>query len=151
MKRDYQTKIQLKLKNKRAEHSAHFDLEGKMRKLQTTDVFAALRIVKAAGVADEVKKIARILEEKEKTEAEVSIMDIGIEMIVGIMEKLAGTDAEKAFYRFLSGPMEIKEKDIATMDPIELVDKIMEMKDVVDVERWKKFFISLGKSIPTTE
>ena len=115
-----------------------------MRSLQTTDIFAAARIVKSAQIADEVKTIAAAMDEKK----EVSALDFGVEFIVRVFEKLVGTESEKAIYKFLSGPLEIPEKEIATMDVIELIDKVMELKEVVDVERWKSFFAQLSKFLP---
>lgn len=115
-----------------------------MRGLQTTDIFTAARIVKSAQIADEVKVIAAAMDEKK----EVSALDFGVQFIVAVFEKLVGTESEKAIYKFLSGPLEIPEKEIATMEPMDLIDKIMELKEVIDVERWKSFFVQLSKFLP---
>jgi len=115
-----------------------------MRGLQTTDIFTAARIVKSAKIADEVKVIAAAMDDKK----EVSVLDFGVEFIVAVFEKLVGTESEKAIYKFLSGPLEIPEKEIAKMDPIDLIDKIRELREVVDVERWKRFFEQLSKFLP---
>ena len=115
-----------------------------MRGLQTTDIFTAARIVKSAQIADEVKVIAAAMDEKK----DVSVLDFGVEFMVRVFEKLVGTESEKAIYKFLSGPLEIPEKDIAKMEPMDLIDKIMELKEVVDVERWKSFFVQLSKFLP---
>lgn len=115
-----------------------------MRGLQTADIFTAARIVKSAQIADEVKVMAAAMDEKK----DVSVLDFGVEMVVRVFEKLVGTESEKAIYKFLSGPLEIPEKDIAKMDPIDLIDKIKELQEVIDVERWKSFFVQLSKFLP---
>lgn len=111
-----------------------------MRKLQTSDVFAALRIVRSANIADEVKLIAKMAETKD-----VTLRDVGVEFIVRVIEKLAGTEAEHEFYKCLAGPLEIEPDEIETMDPLDLIDKVMELEKVIDMERLKHFFNHVAK------
>ena len=115
-----------------------------MRKLQTHDVFMALKLIRAAGVKDEVSRILKLTEIKEKQGESVSIRDVGIEFILGVMEKLAGTESENAFYELLAGPLEIDAEEIKTMDPLDLIEKIQGLQEVVDGERLKNFFKSVA-------
>lgn len=115
-----------------------------MRKLQTHDVFMALKLIRAAGVKDEVRHVLQLTEVKEKQNQKISIRDVGIEFFLGLMEKLAGTESENAFYELLAGPLEIETEEIKTMDPLDLIEKIQDLREVVDSERLKRFFKSVA-------
>ena len=115
-----------------------------MRKLQTHDVFMALKLIRAAGVKDEVSRIVNFIEIKEKEGKRVSIRDVGVEFILGVMEKLTGTESENAFYELLAGPLEIEAEEIRTMDPLDLIDKVKDLQEVIDGERLKRFFKSVA-------
>lgn len=115
-----------------------------MRKLQTHDVFMGLKLVRAAGVKDEVSRIFKLMETKKKEEEKVSIRDVGLEFILGVMEKLAGTESENAFYELLAGPLEIEAEEIKTMDPLDLIDKVQGLQEVIDGEKLKNFFKSVA-------
>lgn len=115
-----------------------------MRKLQTHDVFMALKLVRATGMKDEVSRIFNLMEAKDKQGEKVSIRDVGIEFVLGVMEKLAGTESENAFYDLLAGPLEIEAEEIKTMDPLDLIDKLHGLKEVVDGDRLKNFFKSVA-------
>ena len=115
-----------------------------MRKLQTHDVFMALKLIRAAGVKDEVRRIYQIVEVKEKEGEKLNIKDVGIEFVLGLMEKLAGTESENAFYELLAGPLEIEAEEIKTMDPLDLIDEVEKLKEVINGERFKRFFKSVA-------
>lgn len=115
-----------------------------MRKLQTHDVFMALKLIRAAGVKDEVRAMVQMVETKEKNGQKFNIRDAGMEFIFGLLEKFAGTESENAFYELLSGPLEIDVEEIKTMDPLDLVEKIQGLQEVIDGERFKNFFKSVA-------
>lgn len=115
-----------------------------MRHLKTTDVFAALRIVTAAGISEEVKTIAKKMEENEKAKKKTDVTDIGIDLLLGVLERVVQGPSEKAFYKFISGPLEMSEKEIADMEALDLFDKLAELGEVIDKERWKNFFVRLA-------
>lgn len=111
-----------------------------MRKLQTHDVFMALKVINAAQIKDEVKRIALLVQSKKK----LDVQDVGLEFILGCMEKMSGTKAEKAFYDLLAGPLELEASEIETMDPLELIEKIKDLKEVIDMDGLKAFFKSVS-------
>lgn len=115
-----------------------------MRPLKTTDVFAALRIVTAAGISEEVKTIAKQMDANEKTGKKADVTDIGVDMMLGVLERVVQGPSEKAFYKFISGPLEMSEKEIADMEALDLFDKLAELGEVIDKERWKNFFVRLA-------
>ena len=115
-----------------------------MRKLQTHDVFMALKVVRAAGVREEVKRVALLTKLKEKNGEEIKLEDIGVDFILGCIEKLSGTESEYAIYDLLSGPLEMHPEEIMVMDPLELIEKITGLKEVIDMEAMKSFFKSVA-------
>jgi hypothetical protein len=74
-----------------------------MRKLKTMDVFAAARIVKAAGIKEEVKRIA--LEYSDRKEITESYQkQVGAELVISVIDGLSEKKAENLMYEFLAGP-----------------------------------------------
>ena len=114
-----------------------------MRKLKTMDVFAAMRIAKAAGIKDEIKRIA--LEVSEKTE--ISQKEVGAELILSVIEGLSEKNAEGMMYEFLAGPLEVEPETIANMELTELLDQIKELGKLESPEGWSSFFKSLAALI----
>ena len=114
-----------------------------MRKLKTADLFGAMRVVKAAGVKEEIKRIALEVNEKK----EVNQNEVGAELILSIIEGLANQNAEKLMYEFLAGPFEMDADQIGEMPIAELINKIKELGKLESQEGWSNFFKSLGDLI----
>lgn len=110
-----------------------------MRRLTTSDVFKAFRVVAKAGLKEEFQKVSEYV-----SNGNTDANDIGMVLIFGIIEKLAGTEEEKLIYEFLSGPLEIKASEIGKMDALELINNLKEWKEVVGVEDWQAFFKSVS-------
>ena len=117
-----------------------------MRKLKTMDVFAAARIVKAAGIKEEVKRIA--LEYSDKKEITESYQkQVGAELVISIIDGLSEKRAESMMYEFLAGPFEMTPEEIGNLEIQELFDKIAELGKLESPEGWASFFKSLGAMI----
>lgn len=117
-----------------------------MRKLKTMDVFAAARIVKAAGIKEEVKRIA--LEYSDKKEITESYQkQVGAELVISVIDGLSEKKAENLMYEFLAGPFEMKAEEIGNLELSELFDKINELGKLESPEGWTSFFKSLGAMI----
>ena len=113
-----------------------------MRALKSTDLFAALRVVKEIGVKDEMKQFAQAINQgrmSEKTQRE-----LGLELIFGLLANCGTEAAEKAFFAFLSGPMEMTVQELREMDLDVFADKVKEFIASVDIEHWRSFFSSLA-------
>lgn len=106
-----------------------------MRKLQTSDVFCALRIIEKAQVKDEVKRIAMISQKKA-----INVRELGIEFLLGIIGKMSGTEVEKEIYKFFANILEIDAEDIAVMDPIDFINEVVKLSEIIDKEKWSDFF-----------
>lgn len=95
-----------------------------MKQLATSDVFAAMRIVKAAQLSDEVARMGALVKSGHK----VNMEEVGLQFVFRCIEKCAGTEAEKAIYNFLGNILDIEPKKIAATDPFELFDLLTEYK-----------------------
>ena len=114
-----------------------------MRELKTCDLFGAMRVVKAAGVKDEIKRIALEINEKK----EVNQREVGAELILSVIEGLSEKKAESLMYEFLAGPLEMDAEQIGEMKITELIEKIKELGKMESPEGWASFFKSLGDLI----
>jgi len=113
-----------------------------MRALQTHDLFTAMKIVNAAGIKEEFQRIALKARSGEFKEEEV-----GADMLLSFLGACADDKAEKAIYEFLGGLLEIEPASIRVMNPLELIENVKKLGEVIDVEAWKNFFRILLTSI----
>ena len=104
-----------------------------MRKLNTSDVFAFARIVKASGMREELKKIIKDMAGQE----EFDIEEIGLDTILALMEALAEKKSEKAIYEMLAGPLEMPAEEIEKM---ELPDLLKNLRALSTENDLKSFF-----------
>lgn len=111
-----------------------------MRKLKTTDVFNALRIIRKANIREELKPVMLNAAEK-AAKGEADITDIGLDGILAVMEALSAKGAEQGIYEFLSGPFECKPKDVAEMELGTLIDYLTRLAKENDLA---SFFHSLS-------
>lgn len=103
-----------------------------MRKLNTTDVFAALRVIRAANLREELKPLL-----KRAADGSANIEDVGIDGIMSALEMLAEKKAERAIYEVLSGPLEISPDEVGALDILEFAQKIEQIAKENDL---KSFF-----------
>lgn len=113
-----------------------------MRKLQTTDVFAVMRVITASGVREELKGVIRSIATKEK----MSVEDIGIEGVMAILSGLSGEAAEKALYKVFAGPIECTADEVAAMDLEKLVEALKTIWTENDMPRFFGYLSSLMNS-----
>ena len=107
-----------------------------MRNLNTSDIFRAMRVVKAAKIRNEIKLIALQMTE----EKEIKVEEVGVDLFLSIIEGLSEVNSEEMMYEFLAGPLEVGKEDIAKMDVAELIQKIKELGEMQGEEGWKGFF-----------
>ncbi|MCR1953004.1 hypothetical protein NSA50_18550 [Clostridium sp. DSM 100503] len=109
-----------------------------MRNLQTKDIFSMARLIISLNLKDELKNIAN------KIEKDSRIEDIGYEIVFTILGKCTEKESEKKIYEFLAGPLEVKPKDIESMELFELVEKIIE---IASIDKWKDFLSKASQLI----
>ena len=104
-----------------------------MRKLNTSDVFAFARIVKASGMREELKKILKDVAASEEKDLE----DVGMDTILAILEALSEKQSEAAIYKLLAGPFETTAEEVETMELPELAENLRTLSEENDL---KAFF-----------
>ena len=105
-----------------------------MRSLKTSDIFSACRVLSAIGVHEEIREVAMKAEENKGKKVKV---DMGFDLLFGILEKATQENAEKEIYKFIADIFECDWVAVRDMDPIELLDGL---EQVADIEKWKNFF-----------
>jgi len=110
-----------------------------MRKLRGTDVFAALRLVKELEIEEQVKLIASAMEQKTYSQKE-----LGIGLLFNVLGNCGSKKAEEMFWELAAGPLEMDPKELSEMEPLEAIEKIKGLSEVIDTEGYKRFFKSLA-------
>ena len=78
-------------------------------------MFEVVRFIDKLGIKDDIFQAQKGEEDLER---------IGFDVIMQIIEKATTSQAEKELYSVLSGPFEMKAKDIEVMDITEFVNAI---------------------------
>ena len=105
-----------------------------MRSLRTSDIFSACRLISKIGVREEIREVAMKAEESKGKKVQI---DMGFDLLFGIMEKATQENAENEIYIFIADLFECKPEEVRDMDPVVLLDKL---EEVADFEKWKSFF-----------
>ena len=105
-----------------------------MRSLETRDLFSACRLLVKIGVREEVREVAKRAEESKDNKVK---MDLGFDLLFGILEKATKEEGEKEIYKFISDLFECDPEEVRVMNPIDLLDKL---EQVANFEEWKNFF-----------
>lgn len=113
-----------------------------MRKLRTTDLFEAARLIKKANLRAEMKPLMDMVAEKKGIS---SIEEIGLEGALAIMEVLVEKKSEQAFYEFLAGPFEMTSKEVADLD----IETLFEMLGRLSKENNLTVFIKALQGLNT--
>ena len=101
-----------------------------MRKLNTSDVFAFARIVKASGMREELKKILKDVAASEDQNLE----DVGIDTILALLEALSEKQSETAIYKMLAGPFEKAAEEVEKMELPELFENLRTLSEENDLK-----------------
>lgn len=102
-----------------------------MRSLQTKDLFSFCRVVKEIGIKEELKSICM------KSNNMNDVYEAGFELMFSVLEKATSGKSEKALITFFADIFEEDYEAVATSDPVEFLDKLMQ---VAEPEKWKAFF-----------
>lgn len=110
-----------------------------MRKIKTTDVFNALRLVQKSGLKEQlvpvIEKLAKNPDSLERS---------GIYGFLTIVEVFSEASCEALIYEWLSGPCECKPKEIANWELDELAMHLTELAEGNDL---RNFFTALSSLI----
>ena len=102
-----------------------------MRKLQTSDIFNALRLIKKANLKEEIKPILKMAES-----GELKVEEVGINGVLSFIEILSEKKAEQGIYELLAGPFEMKPKEVEQMDLITLAEHLETLARENDLRRF---------------
>lgn len=111
-----------------------------MRKLNTQDIFIALRLVKELNLKTELKNLVESVRS-----ASGDVEEAGVLGILQVLEFVSEKQCERAFYEFLSGPLELNPDDIAEMDLQTLVDNLSKLAEENDLKRFFTSFLGMMK------
>lgn len=109
-----------------------------MRELQTTDIFAFVRLINKAGIKDELKKKVLEIDDLSKVNTE----SLGYDIILTILEKSAEPKVEKELYVFFASIFEMSEEEVKKMEAVEFLENVTK---IASIDRWKAFFQSVAK------
>ena len=82
-----------------------------MRKLQTSDVFNAMRLIKKAELKEGIKPYLQMA-----SAGDLSVEEVGSEGILGLIEIMSESKSEMAIYEILAGPFEMTAKEVQKME-----------------------------------
>lgn len=114
-----------------------------MRKLQTKDVCTALRIIKTAGIKDEVKSVTFAVQNNPK----LNVKDVGFDFILGCLEKASEINAERSIYEFVADLLEMDVESVETYDLMEFMKLLVQLYEFNDPKAWRSFFKSVARQI----
>lgn len=104
-----------------------------MRKLNTADVFALARIVRASGVRNELIRLIQKVQNQNHPDLEA----IGMEGMMVVLEAMAEPGAEQKIYEALAGPMEMEPETLAAIPPQEFFALLKQLAEENEI---KTFF-----------
>lgn len=101
-----------------------------MRKINTADVFEAMRLIQKSGLKDKLVPVIKGISASDDT------IDVGITGILSVIEVFAESRCEKMIYEWLAGPLEVEAEDIAKMDLGQLADSLEALGEENDLQRF---------------
>lgn len=101
-----------------------------MRKLETRDVFAFARLIKQVHLKEELKTL---FSQQSESRDE---LEVGLNLLLSLIELFAEKEAEQLFYEFLSGPFELSPEEVSSMELFELIAKV---KEIAEWDKWRHF------------
>ena len=95
-----------------------------------------MRLIKKAGIKEGIKPYVMMA-----ASGDLSIEDVGIEGVLGLIEMLSESKSEQAIYEVLAGPFEMTADEVAQME----LEPFMETLQILSKENnLKVFFKSLS-------
>ena len=92
-----------------------------MRKLETSDVFAACRLLKKLGLKEKFKAIA------EEANTTKDIFDKGYDLMWDLFDTSFKAPADTEIYTFLAGPLEMTPEEVKHLHLDKLLESLQQM------------------------
>ncbi len=100
-----------------------------MRKLNTADVFAFCRLVKATEARERLRNIVSAVAKKKDDGKPVDVTQVGVDGILSIVEAAVEPKAEAMVYKFLAGPLECEPDEVASMELEKLLPALQKLAE----------------------
>lgn len=107
-----------------------------MRKLKTSDVFTAARMLKKLGLQEQAKEIAA------KADEVKDIWSMGFDFVYSIFDRATDSEGEGLVCEFLAGPFEKTPEEMRDLDLPDLMDGL---KQLAQENNLLPFFKNAGK------
>lgn len=126
-----------------------------MRKLNITDAFSAYRMIGVLGYRNMLvettnaydhfqREVKKRKKRGEKIDEDAMLKQAGVVVIAKIMDAISADKRfEKAFYEFVSGPLEMSVEEIKQLQPVKFFNLLIELAKNEGVDEIKAFFKSL--------
>lgn len=110
-----------------------------MRKLETSDVFAACRLMKKLGLKEKFKAIA------EEANNSQDVFDKGYDLIWDLFDAATEQSSERDIYAFLAGPLEMTPEEVSHLPLDQILESLQQMAVENDLARFFKLAARLKK------
>ncbi|MCR5811170.1 MAG: hypothetical protein K6G34_07215 [Lachnospiraceae bacterium] len=114
-----------------------------MRGLKGSDLFTAMRIVRNAGVQEEIQKLSQEIAAGKK----MNQSQVGAQMIIACVCGCANPKAEAEIWNFLGDLTEKPANELKDMDLEDLMKVIEELTEHISKYDFKNFFKQLSRLI----
>lgn len=108
-----------------------------MRKIITTDVFKALRLIQKSGLRDKLTDVV-----KEIAAGDMEVEKAGIMGMLAVLEVFSEEKCEHLIYEWLAGPAEKEAEEIAQLELSDLADLLDRLSEENDI---RNFFTVLSR------
>lgn len=92
-----------------------------MRKLETSDVFKACRLMKKFGLKEKFQAVAR------EADTAKDIWDRGYDLVWDLFEAATEQQGEAEIYAFLAGPLEMTPEEVRHLHLDKLLDSLKQL------------------------
>lgn len=112
-----------------------------MRKLNTADLFAFCRLVKALDARERLRDIAAAAAGRKEDGESVDLTGVGMDGMLALLEAAVEPRCEALVYAFLAGPLERTPDEVAALPLDELLPELNELAGLNDLSG---FFASVS-------
>lgn len=109
-----------------------------MRNLQTSDIFAFVRMIDEVGIKDKLKELVL----SKNNISDLTAESFGYDIIFTLLEGASQKKAEQAIYEFFGNLFELTPEEVSKLDAVDFLEKVTQ---VADVEKWQSFFSSVAR------
>ncbi len=110
-----------------------------MRKLGIKDAFSLARIIKNAGIKNELAEFGAMVMERRKKGEETPLQEVGVEAFLTMVSSFADEKIEQEFYKLYADIKGVSAEEVSLITPKELAEDV---KEIISENDLKSFFRS---------